>query len=228
MEPVTEALRKIQMEKYAEKLFLNVPPDVTMPQDVEADRSIQKSQYDLILVFVFSLEQMEEYLEEMAVKDMLRPGGYLYFTYPKKGNKKYKEYMGRDSIFTLPIDKETGYYKDSKLMLSRMVSFDETFTLAGFKCTPQKKARPTAAASQRVADYEDKVPQLLAYWQRDAEVQKKLEALTPGYQKGWAQYIYSARAEATRQKRLEEMAEVLRQGYKSIELYRQAAKEKSE
>ena len=44
------------------------------------------------------------------------------------------------------------------------------------------------------------------------------ESLTPGYQRSWARYIYSAKQETTRQKRLNETIELLLQGFKSKDL----------
>lgn len=54
------------------------------------------------------------------------------------------------------------------------------------------------------------IPDLLAFYQ----------SLTPGYRKDWARYVYSAKQEATRAKRREEMKIILGAGYKSRDLYR--------
>ena len=43
--------------------------------------------------------------------------------------------------------------------------------------------------------------------------------LTPGYRKDWARFVYSAKQEATREKRRAEMRNILRAGYKSRDLY---------
>lgn len=220
MANMPDALRKIQIEKYKDKLFLDVPADVRELDGIEADRSIQKKKYDLVMAFVFSLEQFEARVAEMSKKDLLNKSGYLYLVYPKKGNKRYEEYIHRDSIFTLPIDEDSGYYKDSNLKLSRMVSFNDVFTLGGFKQTPHGSKKKAPGVSQCVGDYEKMVPQLLQYWEKDGEVKQKYAALTPGYQRGWARYVYSAQSEETLQKRLGEMNIVLRQGYKSISLYK--------
>ncbi|WP_338010899.1 YdeI/OmpD-associated family protein [Paenibacillus alvei] len=48
--------------------------------------------------------------------------------------------------------------------------------------------------------------------------------LTPGYQKDWARYVYSAKKTETQQKRLIEMESILAKGYKSFDLYRRRGK----
>ena len=51
------------------------------------------------------------------------------------------------------------------------------------------------------------------------------DGLTPGYQKDWARYIYSAKKEETQKVRLAEMRDLTRQGFKTKELYRKAQNE---
>ena len=48
--------------------------------------------------------------------------------------------------------------------------------------------------------------------------------LTPGYQRDWARYIFSAKQQKTREKRHAQMVEILSQGYKSVDLFRQKKK----
>jgi len=88
----------------------------------------------------------------------------------------------------------------------------------------QKKSKKSAAASQNVEDYEDHIgdvekrladyPSELAFYQN----------LTPGYQRNWARYIFSAKQPKTREKRQEQMIDILSQGFKTIDLYRRQKK----
>ncbi|ENU1621141.1 YdeI/OmpD-associated family protein, partial [Listeria monocytogenes] len=48
--------------------------------------------------------------------------------------------------------------------------------------------------------------------------------LATGYQRVWARYIYSAKQPATQEKRRLEMVDILSQGYKTKDLYRQGKK----
>ncbi len=44
-------------------------------------------------------------------------------------------------------------------------------------------------------------------------------ALTPGYQREWARFIFGAKAEATKQRHIAVMQEVFAAGYKSKRAY---------
>ncbi|MFQ9697738.1 MAG: YdeI/OmpD-associated family protein, partial [Zhenhengia sp.] len=68
-------------------------------------------------------------------------------------------------------------------------------------------------------DYKDKVTDLKVYFQNQPEILERYVALTPGYQRDWARYVYSARTQNTIDKRLIEMAEILKQGFKTKQLY---------
>lgn len=48
--------------------------------------------------------------------------------------------------------------------------------------------------------------------------------LTPGYQRDWARYVFSVKQQKTREKREAQMVEILSQGYKSVDLFRQKKK----
>lgn len=153
----------------------------------------------------------------------LAPKGYLFFAYPKKGNKRYDTYIHRDEIFPALNVNDEGYVGNSDLKFSRMVSMDEVFTVVGLK-REKKKEKKSQVPSQCVADYEDKVkdvenlltdhPKELAFYQ----------SLTPGYRRDWARFIFSAKQQSTRDKRKEQMVEVLSQGYKTMALYRMKKK----
>lgn len=145
--------------------------------------------------------------------------GYLFFAYPKKGNKRYDTFIHRDEIFPAMNVGEDGYVGDSDVKFSRMVGMDDVFTVVGLK-REKKKAKKSSAASQCVADYKDNVKdveQLLAEHPKELAFYQEL---TPGYQTDWARYIFSAKQQKTREKRQEQMVDVLSQGYKTIDLYR--------
>jgi hypothetical protein len=154
---------------------------------------------------------------------LLEDNGYLYFAYPKKNNKVYREYIDRDSfISALPSD-EDGYVLNSNIKFARMVSLNDVFTIVGLKSTPKKsKKAASSKSSQCVDDYIDYIDDIKQYLQKNEELLKKYNELTPGYQKDWARYIYSAKRKETQEKRQLEMETVLGEGYKTIELYKQA------
>lgn len=94
-----------------------------------------------------------------------------------------------------------GYVGTSTIKFARMVGLDEVFTVIGLKEEEKRTLKAASSkASQRVDDYIEKIqaieddlintPELLAFYQ----------SLTPGYQKEWARYVYSAKQVATREK----------------------------
>lgn len=217
MTQVKTVLDKLKIENYKNRLFLNVPDTVTELQDIFADYKVQQTQYDCIFSFVFSLEEFEKAIDAVVEQNLLAEGGYLYLVYPKKGNKHYDTFIHRDSIMTLPMD-EDGYFKESLLKFSRMVAFNDTFTVCGLRHL-KKALKKSTKPSQCVDDYKDKVTDLKVYFQNQPEILERYVALTPGYQRDWARYVYSARKQNTIDKRLIEMAEILKQGFKTKQLY---------
>lgn len=79
--------------------------------------------------------------------------------------------------------------------------------------------------SQCVDGYIEMIPQLKEYLSTIPKLLSFYETLTPGYQKDWARYVYSAKRKNTQQKRLDEMKDILSQGFKTKELFRQAQKD---
>ncbi|MBT2655715.1 YdeI/OmpD-associated family protein [Bacillus sp. ISL-18] len=216
---------KLNLEKYANKLILHKPEQIDEFQELEYDSSIEKDTYDLIFSFIFSLEEFTRELQNVIEKKLLEDNGYLYFAYPKKNNKVYKEYIDRDSfISALPSD-EDGYVLNSNIKFARMVSLNDVFTIVGLKSTPKKpKKSASSKSSQCVDDYIVHIDDIKQYLQKNEELLNKYNELTPGYQKDWARYIYSAKRKETQEKRQLEMETVLGEGYKTIELYKQAKK----
>jgi len=146
--------------------------------------------------------------------------GYLFFAYPKKGNTRYKTFVHRDEIFPAMKVGEDGYIADSDMKFSRMVSMDDVFTVVGLK-REKKRTKKSVSASQRVADYENNVKDIEALLADHPDELTFFQNLTPGYQKDWARYIFSAKQQKTREKRYQQMVDILSQGYKSVDLYRQ-------
>lgn len=85
-----------------------------------------------------------------------------------------------------------------------MVAFNEIFTVCGLRHL-KKATKKSTKSSQCVADYEDKVMDLKAYFKSQPEILER--------------YVYSAKTQNTIDKRLIEMAEILKQGFKTKQLY---------
>ncbi|MUK88853.1 hypothetical protein GMD78_10660 [Ornithinibacillus sp. L9] len=209
-------INKLNLTKYTNMPVINQPSDYNIFTDHQTTLS---GNHDAIFIFVESIDEMVEHTKHIINEQHLLEKGYLFFAYPKKGNKRYQTYVHRDEIFPTLNVGEDGYVENSHLKFSRMVSMDDVFTAVGLK-HEKKNAKKSSTASQCVADYEDNVKdveKLLAGHINELEFYR---SLTPGYQRDWARYIFSAKQQKTRDKRQQQMIDILSQGYKSIDLYR--------
>lgn len=192
--------------------------------DLEAyDTDLGSGKYDLIFDYVLTLEELKARVWDTINAERLNPEGYLYIAYPKIGNKTYATSVHRDAIFpSLGVDDGNGFVGDSTLKFARMVKLDDTFTLVGLKNAVKGKGKPAKTSSGNVADYEKFIPDLKKYLDTGHPAAAKLYAeLTPGYQRDWARYIYSAKQAATQEKRKAEMLDILGKGHKTKNLYQQ-------
>ena len=86
-----EAVRKLKIENYKDKLIPNKPNNVSDFEAMSFDENIMKAKYDPVAAFVFSLDEFLQRLKTIIDKDLPNPDGYAYFVNPKKGNKEYAE-----------------------------------------------------------------------------------------------------------------------------------------
>lgn len=207
---------KLKLSKYENMAVLHQPNDYDLFNGYETTLS---GDHDAIFIFIENIDEMVKYTHLIIKEERLREKGYLFFAYPKKGNKRYDTFVHRDEIFPAMKVGEDGYVGDSDVKFARMVGMDDVFTVVGLK-REKKKAKKSIAASQCVADYVENVKdveKLLANHPNELSFYQKL---TPGYQTDWARYIFSAKQQKTRDKRKEQMVDVLSQGYKTMDLYR--------
>ncbi|MBG9736638.1 YdeI/OmpD-associated family protein [Paenibacillus alvei] len=215
---------KLNLNKYPMKLILNKPSDIAEFDELDYDNAIRKENYDLIFAFIFTLEEFTELVQMVIDKQLLNNKGYLFVAYPKKNNPKYEQYIERDSFFNIGFVNEDGYVANSAIKFARMVSLDDVFTVIGLKSETKKTTKPAGATkSQCVDDYVDHIADIQKYLANSAQLEF-YNNLTPGYQKDWARYVYSAKKTETQHKRLIEMESILAEGYKSFDLYRRRGK----
>ncbi|WP_413306457.1 YdeI/OmpD-associated family protein [Bacillus sp. 1P10SD] len=212
---------KLNLLKYKKVVVLDMPEGgdyfIGLP---EYDTEFMDKGYDLIFAFVLRKSELKKLMDLVIEKNYLNENGYIYIAYPKKGNKVYPSYIHRDELFeTLGADEE-GYVGTSNIKFARMVGLDEIFTVVGLKDENRNKKSKSSKASQCVDDYIAMIPDIEKDLQDNKEILSFYQSLTPGYQKDWARYIYSAKQEVTKEKRREEMKMILGAGYKTRELYR--------
>lgn len=230
-------VNKLNLQKYERAAVLNQPEGTDYFAGLSGfDTELKGGAYDLIFAFVLDMESLKRLVGDVIQRQLLNEGGYLFAAYPKKGNKVYATYIHRDELlFGLGADEE-GYVGTSTIKFSRMVGLDDVFTVVGLKADAKGKEKAGSGAgktgkadeglsvaakpSQRVDDYIALIPSVEKDLEDAPELLAFYQALTPGYRKDWARYVYSAKQEDTRAKRREEMKMILGAGYKSRELYR--------
>lgn len=188
---------------------------------LEGISNVGHAPYDRIISFVFTIDEMITYLKNTAQTNALAEQGYLFFVYPKKNNKKYKQFIHRDDIFPAIQVDEGKYIAGSDYKFSSLMSLDDTFSIVSIKNDANGKGKKTVS-SQCVSDYESMVPLLRDVLKENPNDVAFYDALTPGYQKDWARYIYSAKKQETQLARLAEMRDITRAGFKTKEHYRKA------
>ncbi|MBP1044918.1 YdeI/OmpD-associated family protein [Enterococcus sp. BWM-S5] len=218
---VRSITEKLQLTKYEKKMIIQRPSADYFSDLLFDETSLSDQSVDLIIAFVKDMEEFKQLVDEVKKKKSLKENGLLYVAYPKKGNKMYETYVHRDEIFpSLHVNEEDGYIEGTSLKFNRMVSLDEVFTIVGIKNIVKKNTKKTK--SQTVHDYTALIPQVEAVVSASPKAGELFATLTPGYKRGWAQYIFSAKQKATQEKRIKEMIDLLEKGFKSKELYRQS------
>ena len=74
-------------------------------------------------------------------------------------------------------------------------------------------------AQRPLAEYTKDIPAVAELLADQPKMQAFFNALSPGYQREWARFIFGAAAEATKQKHIAVMVQVFEAGYKSKRAY---------
>ncbi|MEX1030446.1 MAG: YdeI/OmpD-associated family protein [Paenibacillaceae bacterium] len=212
---------KLNLQKYDQAAVLNEPEGTDYLAELTGyDTRLEARAYDLIFAFVLDMVSLKELVDRVIEHKHLNHNGYLFAAYPKKGNKVYPSFIHRDELFAGLGSDESGYIGTSDIKFARMVGLDDVFTVVGFKEDARGKDQTSSKSSQRVDDYIALISSVEKDLEGTPELLTVYQALTPGYRKDWARYVYSAKQEETRAKRREEMKMIIQAGYKSRELYR--------
>ena len=91
-----------------------------------------------------------------------------------------------------------------------MVSFDEDFTLVGLR-----REKIEEFNENKYIDYSDFIEDIENVLSKYSKALKYFEKLSFGYKREWARYVFSAKRQNTKDKRIEEMINILNLGYKS-------------
>jgi Bacteriocin-protection, YdeI or OmpD-Associated len=218
-------VEKLNLHKFKEAAVVGTPEWADYLSGLEGyDTELIRDTYDLIFAFVLDFQSLKGLVDKVIEKNYLNKNGYLYLAYPKKGNKVYESHIHRDDLLPGMGADEDGYISGSTIKFSRMVGLDEVFTVVGLKEDSKGKTSTYEKPSQCVHDYIAMIPNIEKDLQDSPDLLSFYHSLTPGYQKDWARYVYSAKQDATKVKRREEMKKILAAGYKSRDLFKAGKK----
>jgi hypothetical protein len=220
-------VEKLNLQKYNQVAILNKPAGSDYLAEMKNYDTALNGAYNLIFAIVPDMVSLQELVNRVILQRHLHKNGYLFVAYPKKGNKVYTTFIHRDDLLAGLGSDENGYIGASNIKFARMVGLDDVFTVVGLKEDAKSKGQPSNTPSQSVDDYISFIPNVEEDLKDTPELLALYQSLTPGYHRDWARYVYSAKQEATRAKRKEEMKMILRAGYKSRERYRQASRAES-
>lgn len=208
---------KLKFGQYSHRIFHHVPAE--LQSALQPWQTATTETPDLQVFFVMNLAEMQAAINEIAQSKQLTATGYLYLVYPKLISKKYPG-IHRDSIFPyLQVDDATGEVAATGLKFSRMVSFDEDFTVVGLKWLTGNQ-RSTSASSQRVQDYLTFLPEIQQRLAAETPASAEFfQTLTPGYQRDWARYLYAPKTAATRERHYQIFLTALAAHYPSYRHY---------
>ncbi|MEG2583441.1 MAG: YdeI/OmpD-associated family protein [Oscillospiraceae bacterium] len=213
-------VEKLNLKKYEKVAVLNMPEEANYLSELDIyDKDLIENSYDLIFAFVLDMDSLRELVYKVIEESYLNKNGYIFLAYPKKGNKVYPTFIHRDDLLGGLGADEEGYVRESNIKFSRMVGLDDIFTIVGLKEDSKSKNKIVNKPSQCVDDYVDNIVDIENDLKDKPELLSFYKGLTEGYRKGWARYVYSSKQEATKEKRREEMKEILGEGYKSRDLY---------
>lgn len=219
---VKTIVEKLNLQKYKNAAVLHFPNGANyLAELADYDTVLADDKtYDLIFAFVLDMASLKELVNKVIKKNSLNKNGYIFLAYPKKGNKVYPTFIHRDNLLDGLGASENGYVGSSNIKFARMVGLDDVFTVVGLKEDSQGKNQSSAKASQCVDDYIEFISEVEKDLQDAPDLLAFYQSLTPGYRKDWARFVYSAKQDATKAKRRDEMKMILGEGYKSRDLYR--------
>lgn len=218
---VNSIVEKLKLQNYKDVALLNVPTELNYFNELKNyETELGTKTFDLIFAFVLDMESLQGIVKTIIEENHLNKKAYVYLAYPKKDNKVYPTYIHRDDLLGGLGANEDGYIPNSTIKFARMVALDDVFTVVGLKEDSKSKNSKSTKVSQRVDDYVELIPQIEKDLKDTPQLLTFYQGLTPGYKKDWARYVYSAKQEATKSKRREEMKQILSEGYKSRDLYR--------
>lgn len=214
-------INKLKLDKFDNKSIIKNSKEKANSFDGYEFIKTKDSKLNLAIAFVYTLEEMKDVVNSTYKNDLLEENGLLYLAYPKTKNKLKYPYIHLDDIFPyLEVNEDDGYIKNTSYKFNRMVSLDENYTIISAKYEIKKEGKNKNTVSNYVDDYIEFIDNIEIYLIEYPDELEFYKNLSPGYRKDWARYVYSAKTDTTINKRLNEMKDILGQGYKTKQHFR--------
>jgi hypothetical protein len=209
---------KLKIKPGDRLLTLNTPADFRkklgeLPPDVKI--SVDTKNYTQIHWFVMNKTQMEKGLS--GVMKLLKDGVIVWIYYPK-GSSKLQTDLTRDKGWDCLLA------EDEKLTWINLVSFDETWSIFGFraktaadlkKATHPKKEREIFKWIDPVKKTVRIPGELAAAFAKNKQEAKYFDSLAFSHRKEYVEWIVEAKRDETREARVEGTIERLKKQWKN-------------
>jgi hypothetical protein len=216
-------ITSLNIDRYDKKMILNVPADVSDFKGIDFNNLFCAGKYDFVFAFIFSLDEFVHLLETIIDNDVLNNNAAIFFSYPKRNNKKYGINIGREDFFRAANIDETGYIGKTSLKFDKTIAFNKKFTAVGFKYQIKKKSKPAQIVAP-IDDFIERIPEIREYLGKNEDALQLFDSLTMGYQREWARQLFGAENNSKINKRYKDMHTILKKGYKSMDAYRRRIK----
>lgn len=212
-----ELIKKLRLSENGRALVLNAPEGYVEQLGLSSahtvsDESLAGS-YDYVQMFFHSIRDVEQ--GAPAALRAIKPDGLLWLCYPKGGAK-----AGTD----LTRDKGWESVKASGYDGIALVSLDEVWSAMRFRPAELVKLRPTStrrtagtegAKAKRAPAAQVETPEdLTAALGKEPRAAKFFDELAPSHRKAYIEWITAAKRAETRENRIAQTIEKLKQGLK--------------
>jgi hypothetical protein len=199
---------KLKLRQEEKNLLLQAPETfVEAVREFPYHTSAESEDYDYVQLFVKSVEELNTYAP-VALK-AVKEDGKLWFCYPKK-TSGIKTDIHRDTGWE--VVHEAGYAGVAA------VSIDDTWSALRFRPESKVNRREDSIFNKNGSRTKSKTLEIPEYVQLALDIHPQEKAffysLAYTHQKEWVQWVAEAKRADTRQRRLQQMLELLKEGKK--------------
>lgn len=200
--------KKLKLQPEEKNLILQAPDSFAEAlQGIAYDTSAAGKDYDYVQLFVHSIDELNTYAK--AALEAVKEDGKLWCCYPRKSSG-IKTDINRDKGWD--VLRAAGYAGVAA------VSIDDTWSALRFRPESRIDRRPDssmAPGASQPASRELEIPEYLRLALAAHPQEKQFfESLAYTHRKEYVQWVTEARREDTRQRRLQQTLELLKEGKK--------------